>query len=44
MKAALLTALALIYIVAMALAGSFFLAKSANLVLLKNNVYLQNKN
>lgn len=44
MKSALLTALALVYIVSMALAGSYFLAKSANLMLLKNNVTLQNKN
>ena len=38
------TALALVYIVAMSLAGSYFLAKSATLMLLKNNVTLQNKN
>ena len=44
MKSALLTALALVYIVSMALAGSYFLAKSANLLILKNNVTLQNKN
>lgn len=44
MKTALLTALAFIYIVIMALAGSYFLAKSANLILLKNNITLQNKN